>query len=75
MLLFILDDLTSAMKHQPFSIYTDGSNGPELEIINPITVQIYDVRRGRIVNCFFDMCKTANATAEAIYTALNEKIY
>ena len=41
---FLLQDLTSAMKHQPFSICIDGSNDPGLETINSLTVQIYDVR-------------------------------
>ena len=71
---FLLENLTSGMKHQPFSICIYGSNDAELEKMNPITVRIYNARSGKIVHHFLDMCETTSATTEAVYTALNEKI-
>ena len=71
---FLLEDLTSGIKHQPFSICIYGSNDTGLEKMNPITVRIYNARSGKIVHHFLDMCQTIGATAETGYIALNEKI-
>lgn len=38
------------------------------------TVEIYNIRSGKIVNLSRDMCEKTSATAKVIYTALNEKI-
>ena len=54
---FLIEDITSAMKDHPFSIWIDGSNDKELEKINAITVEIYKVGSGKIVNLFLDMCE------------------
>ena len=54
---FLIEDITSAMKDQPFSIWIDGSNDKELERMNAITVEIYKVRSGKIVNLFLEMCE------------------
>ena len=72
---FLLEELTSAMKHQPFSVCIDRSNDTAVKYMNPLTVQICDFRSGKIVNLFLDMCETTSAKTEVIYTALNEKIY
>ena len=72
---FLLEDLASAMKHQVFSICINDSNDTGMKIMNPIRVRIYDVRSGKIVNCFVDICETTSATAKEVYTALNEKIF
>ena len=42
--------------------------------MNAITVEIYNVRSGKIVNPFLDMCEKTSVTAEFICTALNEKV-
>ena len=42
--------------------------------MNAITVEIYNVRSGKIVNLFLDMCEKTSVTAEVICTALNEKV-
>ena len=62
------------MKHQPFSIYIDGPNDTGIEKINPITVRIYNMRSGKIINFFLDIGETTSDTAEAVYITLNEKI-
>lgn len=54
---FLIEDITSAMKDQLFSIWIDGSNDKELEKMNAITVEIYKVRSGKIVNLFLEMCE------------------
>ena len=50
--------VVNAMKVQPFSVAVDGSNDTGLEKMNPMTVRLYDVNRGRIVTRFLDMCLT-----------------
>jgi len=68
------DDLLSNMRSHPFSICIDGSNDTELEKMNPITVQIYDVTSNMVVTRFLDMCTTTGATAEAIYNMINVRL-
>ena len=46
---FLLEELISAMKHQPLSVSIDGSNDTRLEKMNPVTMRIYDVRSGELV--------------------------
>ena len=45
-----------------------------MEKMNPITVQIHNVRSGKIVHRYSEMCETTSATGEALHTVLNEKI-
>ena len=71
---FLLEKLLSAMKDQLLSVWINGFNDIGLEKMNPITIQIYDVRSGKIVKLFWDMCETTSATTDVIYTALNKKI-
>ena len=42
--------------------------------MNPLTVHIYDVNKGRAMTQLLDMCLTTGSTAEAIYTKLNEAL-
>ena len=35
-------------------------------------MRIYNVRSGKIVNRFMDICETSNSAAEAVYSVLNE---
>lgn len=46
------------MHTEPFSIAIDGSNDNGLDKMNPMTVRIYDVTRGKVVTQFLDMCLT-----------------
>ena len=42
--------------------------------MNPITVRIYDVNSSKVVTRFLDMCASASSTAEALFTALDDKL-
>ena len=69
------EDLVSAMKNSPFSILIDGSNDTGLEKMNPITVRIFDIRRGTVQSKFLDMCTTTGPTrgnAEEIFAKMNQ---
>lgn len=63
--------LVEEMKKAPFSLATDGSNDNGLEKMNPVTVRIYDVNRGKITTKFLDMCLSTGGTAEQIFTAID----
>ena len=52
---FLQEDLKSALK--PFSICIDGSNDTGLEKMNTITMQIFDVKSGKIVNLSWTCAK------------------
>ena len=67
-------DLIDNMKVHPFSVSVDGSNDTALEKMNPMAIRIYDVNRGRIVTQFLDMCTSRSATAEAIYTVMDDTL-
>lgn len=54
---FLIEDIASTMKDQLLSIWIDGSNDKGLEKMNAITVEIYKVRSGKIVNLFLVMCE------------------
>ena len=60
----LISNLLKNMRVHPFSISIDGSNGSDLEKMNPITVRIYDSKCNMIVNRFLNMCITTSATAE-----------
>ena len=72
---FLLEDLTSAMKHQPFSNCIHVSNDTEMGKMNPITVKnqsrIYSMRSGKTFKYFLNMYEVTSAAIELIYTALN----
>ena len=70
----LISDLIANMKAHPFSICIDGSNDSGLEKMNPITVRIYDVNSSKVVTRFLDMCASASSTAEALFTALDDKL-
>ena len=59
------------MKVQPFSIYVNGSNDRELQKMNPVTVQMYDDLKGRIVTQFLDMCLSSSSTAAELYRVID----
>ena len=56
------DALVEAMKNKPFAVAVDGSNDTSLEKMNPMTVHLFDDRRGEVVTQFFDMCLTSGKT-------------
>ena len=55
---YFKSSLVNIMRAEPFSIAVDGSNDNGLEKMNPMTVRIYDVTRGKVVTQFLDMCLT-----------------
>ena len=53
----------------------DGSNDTGLEKMNPITVKLFEVNRGRVMARFLDMCLTSGvqaATAESIFNEMEK---
>lgn len=68
-------ELVSIMQNRPFSILIDGSNDNGLEKMNPITVKVFDVGRGRVESRFLDMCLTSGAeaaTARGIFAKMDQ---
>lgn len=66
--------LVDHMKAEPFSLATDGSNDSGLQKMNPLTVRIFDVNRGRVMTQLLDMCLTSASTADAIYKKISETL-
>ena len=67
--------LVSQLQSGPFSMCIDGSNDTGLEKMNPITVKLFNVNRGRVVIRFVDMCLTSGvqaATAESIFNEMDK---
>ena len=68
-------ELVGVMQHAPYTLSIDGSNDNALNKMNPLTVRIFDINRGKVDTRFLDMCTTrgvAAATAEAIFGKMNE---
>ena len=70
----LIEDLLQSMKHHPFSLSVDGWNDNRLKKMNPLTVWIFYVNASRIVTSFLDMCTSSSATAESIFTIIDEKL-
>ena len=66
--------LIDIMKHNPYSLATDGSNYTGLQKMNPLTVRIFDTNRGCVTTRFLDMCLTSASTAEAMFSKIDETI-
>ena len=63
--------LVEHMKAEPFALATDGSNDSGLEKMNPLTVRIFGINRGRVTSQLLDMCLTHSGTAESIFTKID----
>lgn len=66
--------LVEDMKANPFSLLIDGSNDTGLEKLNPLTVKIFDVRKGQVLTQLLDMCTTSGrdcGTATAIFSKVD----
>jgi hypothetical protein len=57
------DNLVTLMRSVPFSLAIDGSSDNDLSKMNPLTVRIFDVSRGRVVTELLDMCLTSGSSA------------
>ena len=59
------------MKAESFALATDGSNDSGLEKMNPLTVRIFDINRGRVTSQLLDMCLTHSGTAKSIFAEID----
>lgn len=55
--------LVGQMKSEPFALAMDGSNGTDLQKMNPLTVRVFDESRGHVFTRFLDMCLTPGTDA------------
>ena len=53
---------------------TGGSNDSGLQKVNPLTVRIFDVNRGRFTSQLLDMCLMSSSTAESIYAKTDDTL-
>lgn len=70
-----LKETVNAMKKEPFSLLTDGSNDSGLQKMNPLTVRIFDVNSSKVESRFLDMCATEGtnaATAASIFQKIDD---
>ena len=68
------NELISTMQNAPFSLCIDGSSDTDLQKMNPITVQIFDLKTSKVGIRFLDMCTTTGtgaATAEVIFEKMD----
>ena len=65
------------MKNVPYSLAVDDSSDNGLQKMNPLTVRIFDVKRGRVATQLLDMCLASGwdgGTAAAIFEKIDEKM-
>ena len=62
------------MKTTPLSLAIDGSSDTGIEKMNPLTIRTYDDSRGIVHTQFLDMCMSSDATAEAIFSKMQEAL-
>ena len=71
---FYRQKLVTTMKSTPFSLAIDGSSDTGIEKMNPLTIRIYDDSRGIVHTQFLDMCMSSDATAEGIFSKMQEAL-
>ena len=59
------------MRVSAFSLSTDVRNNQNLEKMNPVTVQIYDVNQHKVVAKFLDMCLRKSSTSASIFSSVD----
>ena len=62
------------MQDNPYSLATDGSNDNALEKMNPLTVGIFNLSRGKVKTGLLDMCLSPSGTASDIFNGLDKCI-
>ena len=62
------------MQDNPYSLATDGSNDNALEKMNPLTVRIFNLSRGKVKMSLLDMCMSPSGVASDIFNALDKYI-
>ena len=64
--------LVKVMKTGPFSVAIDGSSDNGVEKMNPLTVRIFNVKRGIVHTQFLDMCLSSLSTAEGLFSKMQD---
>ena len=65
------------MKNEYYSLSTDESNDSDLEKMNPLTVQLFDVNTKKVETHFLNICCTtgqSSGTAETIFSKTKSDI-
>ena len=63
--------MTEETKVCVFSLSTDRSNNQNLEKINPVTVQIYNINQHKMLTKVLDMCLRKSSTSVSIFSSVN----
>ena len=63
-------ELVVYMKENPFALAIDGSSDNSIEMMNPLTVRIFDQGSSTVCTRFLDMCMSSEANAEAIFSKM-----
>ena len=69
-----LGELLVLLKTEPFALSTDGSSDNGLLKMNPLTVRVFDVNRGRVANHFLDMCLAQGSTAADSFAKIDHAL-
>ena len=72
----LIESLLDSMNEHPLSLSIDGSNDADLDLekMNPLTPWIFDVNSDWVVTRFLDMCTSISASAEGIYSMMNDRL-
>ena len=62
----------TTMQSVPFSLSVDGSNDTDLYKMNPLTVQIFDIRCQKVCTRFLDMCTTSGVNAATLQAIIDK---
>ena len=60
------------MKKDPFALAINGSSDSGVEKMNPLSVRLFDNLCGIVCTRLLDMCMSSSATANSIFSKLNE---
>lgn len=71
---FFCEKLVTTMRAAPFALAIDGSSDTGKEKMNPLTIRTYDDSRGIVNTQFLDMCMSSDATAEGIFSKMQEAL-
>ena len=73
---YLKASLLEKMKNVPYSLAVDDSSDNGLQKMNPLTVRIFDVKRGRVATQLLDMCLTSgwDGGTAAIFEKIDEKM-
>ena len=69
---FFQQNFVEHTKKNLFSFAIDGSSDNDIEKMNPLTVQLFDVNCGNVGTQFLDMCMSSSSTAEGIFSKMDD---